>query len=66
MSPVRFAAFPGPSPNLVFVLAYVTPIKADGSKEDNMTVGELALLISSIAQLIASCVTAISAKRRKR
>jgi hypothetical protein len=52
--------------NLAPCLAHVTPIKADSSKEDNMTVGELALLISSIAQLIASCVAAISAKRRKR
>lgn len=31
-----------------------------------MTVGELALLINSIAQLIASCVAVVSAKRRKR
>jgi hypothetical protein len=31
-----------------------------------MTVGELALLISSVAQLIASCVAVVSTKRRKR
>lgn len=62
------AARPFPPPRLawLFGLTHVTPIKADGSKEDNMTVGELALLISSIAQLIASCVATVSAKRRKR
>ena len=31
-----------------------------------MTINDFALLISSIAQLIASCVAVVSAKHRKR
>jgi len=55
-----------PSLNLALFLAHVTPIKADRSKEDTMTINEFALLISSIAQLIASCVAVVSTKHRKR
>jgi len=55
-----------PSLNLALCLAHVTPIKADRSKEDNMTISDFALLISSVAQLIASCIAIISTKHRKR